>query len=90
MSNKPKWYVTEDHHSPTLTKNSLGNFMFYVLDCGGKIGDVWPFNYKYSRSSVYFSVKLTEEQKEYLETIFLGKIKFKEPTKVHLSNQSGE
>jgi hypothetical protein len=85
MTDKFKWYHTDDHATPTLTKASLGEFMFEVLSVGGKIGEVWPFNPRYPRSSVYFTVQLTEQMKETLETKF-KRVKFKNPPKINLNS----
>jgi len=77
------WYHTEDHHSPNLSKASLGDFLYRVLKEGGEISQIWPFNPRYDRSPVYFVVKLTEEAKLKIEKE--TKIRFKLPREIHLN-----
>lgn len=78
-----KWYHTDDHHSPNLSKASLGNFFHHVLINGGKIGDVWVFDRRYNKSSVFVSVEMTEEQKRDIETD--TKFRFRDPPKIDLN-----
>lgn len=63
-----KWYHTDDYASPNLSKASLGEFFFIVLSSGAYIGEIWPFNYQYSRSLVKVSIYCTDEQKIEIET----------------------
>jgi hypothetical protein len=39
-----KWWHSHDHHSPNLSKASLGEFFHAVLRHDVEIGDVWVFN----------------------------------------------
>lgn len=61
------WWHTDDHASPNLTKASLGEFFAAALSAGAYIGEIWPFNHRYSRSAVYVSVFATDEQKAAIE-----------------------
>ncbi len=75
-----EWWHSEDHQSPTLTKASLGNFLYHVLKVGGYIGSIWPFAPQYNRSPVYFTVFMTVEMKEKIEAE--TKFRFKPPPTV--------
>lgn len=79
-----RWYHSEDHFSPRLNKSSLGLFMHEVLKAGATIGQVWPFNHKYNTSSVYFTVEMTEEQKNLIES--RTKFRFKDPPTIRLNS----
>lgn len=79
------WWHSDDYHSPTLTKASLGSFFYEVLKEGAYIGEIWPFSPQYDRSSVYISVLMTEEMKNNIEA--RTKFKFRVPPKVHLNNE---
>lgn len=81
MSEK-KWWHTHDHHSPTLTKASLGEFFYHVLTNGAIVGQVWAFA-KYPRSSVFMTIEATDEQKDAIEKA--TKFKFKPPPQITLS-----
>jgi hypothetical protein len=78
-----QWYHTDDHHTTSLSKASLGRFMYEVLKVGAQIGTVWPFAL-YPRSSVYFTVFMTPEMKSTLESL-MPDIKFKDPPKAHVN-----
>ena len=80
-----RWFHTSDYFSPNLSKASLGRFVYEVLKVGAEIGQIWPFNPSFDRSAVYFTVFMTESQKNELEVRFAGKIKFVDPPKVHLA-----
>ncbi len=56
-----RWFHSHDHHSPNLSKTSLGEFFTVVLSAGAYIGEIWPFNHRFYRSAVYVSVFMTEE-----------------------------
>lgn len=77
-----KWWHTEDHASPNLTKTSLGLFFYHVLKVGAQIGSIWPFNPKYDKSSVFITVFMTDEMMIKLENE--TKFRFKPPPKVHV------
>lgn len=79
-----KWWHSEDYNSPNLSKASLGEFFHVVLSTGAQIGEVWPFNYTYSRSAVYVSIFATDEQKTKIEAA--TRYRFKTPPKVHLNS----
>lgn len=83
MQVEKKWWHTEDHYSPNLSKASLGEFFFAVLSVGAEVGQVWAFNYRYKRSSVFMTIKATDAQKDEIEKT--TRFKFKPPPKVHLS-----
>lgn len=77
------YWHTEDSHSPTLSKASLGDFFYTVLSEGAEISSVWPFASKYPRSSVFVVIKATAEQKQKIED--KTKFKFKPPPKIHVN-----
>jgi len=77
------WWHSHDHHSPNLSKASLGEFFHAVLSVGADVGQVWAFNHKYPRSSVFISIKATVEQKDQIEA--MTRYRFRPPPKVHLS-----
>lgn len=77
------WWHSEDHHSPNLSKASLGEFFYAVLSVGAEVGQVWAFNYRYPRSSVFMTIKATEDQKNQIEAA--TKFRFKPPPKIHLN-----
>jgi hypothetical protein len=72
-----KWWHSEDHASPSLSKASLGTFLYHVLKTGAHIGSIWPFAPQYNRSPVYFTVFMTDEMKEQIEKE--TKVKFRPP-----------
>ncbi len=82
-ANGAKWYHSDDHYSPNLSKASLGNFFYEALRIGAQIGEIWPFVPHYVRSPVYVSIFMTEEMKNYLEQN--TKFKFRDPPKIHLN-----
>ncbi len=61
------WWHTHDHHSPNLSKASMGTFFNSVLTAGAHVGEVWVFNNKYKNSAVYVSLYMTEEMKNTIE-----------------------
>lgn len=62
-----RWFHTDDHHSPRMSKASLGEFFYEAIKAGVQIGTIWPFNPQYDRSPVYITVYMTEEMKALLE-----------------------
>lgn len=78
-----RWYHSDDYTSPTLTKASLGSFLYEVLSVGGEIGTIWPFNPRYKRSSVYFTVFMTPEMKADIES--RTRFRFRDPPKISLN-----
>lgn len=80
-----KWWHSDDHHSPTLTKSSLGQFFYTVLKVGAEVGKIWPFAPQYDRSSVFITIRATDEQKTKIEE--MTRFKFKPPPKIHLNSE---
>ena len=80
-----KWYHIKDLCAPTLTRASLGRFMYEVLKEGAQIGEIWAFNPNFDKSPVYFTLFMTEQMKENLEKKFDGKVEFTNPPKIVLS-----
>ena len=78
-----KWYHTDDYNSPNLSKASLGTFFSEVLKSGAYIGEVWPLNVNFSRSTVLVTVFMTEEMKAQIEAN--TKFKFRDPPKITLN-----
>jgi len=76
------WWHSHDHHSPTLTKASLGLFFHTVLKYNVEIGQIWVFNKNYNRSPVYVSIKMTIETREKIEAE--TRFKFVSPPKIQL------
>lgn len=79
-----KWWHSDDYASPNLSKASLGMFFYHVLKVGGHIGEVWPFNHKYERSSVFISVFMTDEMKGQVEA--QTKFRFRPPPTIKVNN----
>ena len=77
------WWHTEDHHSPNLSKASMGTFFNAVLSTGAHIGEVWVFNHNYNNSAVYVSVYMTEEMKNTIEAN--TKFRFRPPPTINLN-----
>jgi hypothetical protein len=63
------WWHTTNEHSPSMSKASLGKFVYTVLQAGGEIGEVWKFKSNSGIDSVFFTVKMTYEQKIMIEKI---------------------
>lgn len=82
-NNGGKWWHTSDHHSPNLTKSSLGEFFHHVIRVGAQIGSIWCMDKNYNRSTVLVTVFMTDKMKEELEESF--KYRFKPPTEVCLN-----
>lgn len=78
-----RWFHSDDHHSPSMSKASLGEFFFEVIRVGAQIGTVWPFNPQYDRSPVYISVYMTEEMKASLEE--RTRYRFRDPPTLKLA-----
>lgn len=78
-----QWWHTHDHHSPNLTKASLGTFFNAVLSEGAQIGEVWTMNPNYPRSIVLVTVFATREMIDNIES--KTKFRFREPPKVSLN-----
>ncbi|WP_158673357.1 hypothetical protein [Bosea sp. FBZP-16] len=78
-----RWWHTDDYASPNLTKASLGEFFAAVLSVGAYVGEIWPFNHRYSRSAVYVSVFATDEQKAAIEGA--TRYRFRRPPKLKLN-----
>ena len=77
------WYHTDDYASPSLSKASLGLFLYEVLKEGAQIGNIYAFNHNYDRSPVYFSIYMTEDMKNNIES--RTKFKFKLPPKININ-----
>jgi len=77
------WWHTEDHHSPNLSKSSMGTFFNAVLSTGAHIGQVWVFNANFNNSAVYVSVYMTEEMKNTIEAN--TKFRFLPPPQINLN-----
>lgn len=77
------WWHTDDHHSPNLSKSSMGTFFNAVLSTGAHIGEVWVFNHNYNNSAVYVSVYMTEDMKNSIET--KTKFRFRPPPVINLN-----
>lgn len=75
------WWVSENP-STELSKTSLGLFFFEVLNAGGKIGEIWPFNPSFNRSLVTVSVFMSEDQKAVIED--RTKFRFRRPPRIRL------
>lgn len=83
-----KWWHTDDHFSPNLSKASLGEFFYAVLSVGAKVGSVWAFNHRYHRSSVFMTIQATDEQKDKIEA--MTRFRFRPPPKVHINSTNAD
>jgi hypothetical protein len=79
-----RWWHADDYSSPTLSKASLGEFFFHVLSVDAQVGEVWPFNHRYPRSTVLATIFATDEQKAKIEAA--TRYRFKEPPKAKLNS----
>ncbi len=79
------WWHTDDYASPSLSKASLGEFFYVALSAGVQIGEIWPFNHKYARSSVLVSVYATNAQKDEIER--KTKYRFRKPPKISVAGE---
>lgn len=62
------WNRAEHRGRPTtLSKASIGEFCYAVLRAGGEISSVWPFSPQYTRSAVFYTVRLSISQKIKIE-----------------------
>ena len=61
-----RYYHIAEHEGRrlTLSKASLGEFVFEVLNCGGEIMQLWPFAPKWKRSPVYPVVAMTPKMRD--------------------------
>lgn len=78
-----RWWHTDDHSSPSLSKASLGAFFFVALRAGAQIGEIWAFNRNHPRSPVYVTVFMTQAQKEAIESA--TPVRFRPPPKISLN-----
>ena len=80
-----KWWCSEDlvPGSVSLSKKSLGEFIYHALCVGGYIGEIWPLNHKFPRSWVGITVLMTDKMKTEFEANC--KFKLREPPKVHVN-----
>jgi hypothetical protein len=75
-----RWFHTDDHHSPSLSKSALGIFFDATLSVGAQIGMVslhkptWE-----SKGTVYVTVYMTEEMKEKIEDVTKPRFRFRDP-----------
>ena len=83
-----RWFHSHDHHSPNLSKTSLGEFFTVVLSAGAYIGEIWPFNHRFYRSGVYVSVFMTEEMKSEIES--KTRFRFRDPPKINPNSTGGD
>lgn len=79
-----RWFHSDDHASPNMTKAQLGLFFHEVLKEGGHIGSVWPFNHRYNFSAVYVTVFMTEDMKAAIES--RTRFRFRNPPKITLNS----
>ena len=79
-----RWYHSDGHASPGLAKSALGAFLYSTLKAGAQIGNVWPFNPRYDRSPVYFTVFMTPAMKDQIEAE--TRFKFRDPPKILLNS----
>lgn len=77
------WWHSADHHSPNLSKSSMGTFFNAVLSEGAHVGEIWVFNHNYNKSAVYVSVYMTEEMKNTIEAN--TKFRFNPPPVINLN-----
>jgi hypothetical protein len=78
-----KWWHSHDHHSPNMSKASLGEFFHAVLQHDVEIGQVWVFDRRYHRSAVYVTVKMTDETRIAIESA--TRFRFVPPPKIALA-----
>ena len=78
-----KWWHSHDHHSPNLSKASLGLFFNAVLKHDVEIGTVWVFDRRWARSPVYVTVKMTDDVRAKIEAE--TRFRFVPPPKIVLS-----
>jgi hypothetical protein len=52
-----------------LSEKSLGYFCYHALKCGADIYQLWAFDPKYVRSSVFPAIIATKEQLDYLRNL---------------------
>jgi hypothetical protein len=67
MIKKPYHLSEHDGKRIRLSKNSLGEFCYHALKCGADVYQLWAFNPDYKGSAVYPALKMTDEQKKYME-----------------------
>jgi hypothetical protein len=73
-----RWFHTEDHHSPSLSKSGLGIFFDATLSAGAQIGMVSLHKASWeARGTVYVTVYMTEEMKAKIEGV--TKFRFRDP-----------
>ncbi|WP_207183951.1 hypothetical protein [Methylobacterium indicum] len=61
-----RYYHIAEHEGRrlTLSKASLGEFVFEILSRGGEIMQLWPFAPKWKRSPVYPVVAMTPKMRD--------------------------
>ena len=73
-----RWFHTDDHHSPSLSKSALGIFFNATISTGAQIGMVSLHKAEWeSRGTVYVTVFMTEEMRTKIEG--LTKFRFRDP-----------
>ena len=67
MSKQP-YHITEvGGKRVSMSKSSLGHFMYHALKCGADVYQMWAFAPQYDRSAVYPAINATPEQVDYLK-----------------------
>lgn len=73
-----RWFHSDDHNSPSLSKAALGEFLYSTIKSGAQIGTVWLMKPKWeTKGTVYFTVFMTEEMKQIIESE--TRFKFRDP-----------
>ncbi len=80
-----RWFHTRDHGGGlSLSKASLGEFLYEALKRGCQIGNFFALNAGYHRSFVQASIFMTEEMKDAFEKE--TRFKFQDPPRISLNS----
>jgi hypothetical protein len=73
-----RWFHSDDHHSPSLSKTALGEFLFATLKSGAQVGSVYLLKPEWEKTGkVFFTVYMTEAMKNEIEN--LTRFRFRDP-----------
>lgn len=73
-----RWFHTDDHQSPSLSKSALGSFFNVTLSVGAQIGSVHLMKPDAAaKGIVYITVLMTEEMKAEIERN--TRVRFRDP-----------
>lgn len=73
-----RWFHSDVHHSPSLSKAALGEFFYELLKAGAQIGMISLFRYKgTAKGTVYVTAFMTDEMKQAVEE--RTRFKFRDP-----------